>query len=176
MSRARVCWTWTDLLTASQIDAGALPVGEDVSDAVFLAVHQPVPFGRVSRERTALVSESDLLTTFGQAWDVNEPLLIFVTGDVGSGKSHMVRWLRSSIRERPDWHVVYIEKRNTSLTRVIQKVIEGLESPAISQVRLALLEASAEAQTLQQAQLRLISELRALMEFDESPTVRVRSI
>lgn len=175
MTGARRCWDWPDLLTATQIDAGATSVGDPKSDAVFLAVHQPVPFGRFSGERVSIVREHDLLVDFERDWEVNEPLLVFVTGDVGTGKSHMVRWLRSSIGDRPDWHVVYIEKRNTSLTRVIEKVIDGLESDSIRQIRAALHDARSEWQTLQQAQLRLLNELRVLVETDHATSVRVRS-
>lgn len=175
MSRLKPCWSWPDLQTASQIDAGALRVGDAVGDAVFLAVHQPVPFERLTERGSAPVREADLLAAFTDTAHLNEPLLVFVTGDKGSGKSHMVRWLRSAVGPRDDWHIVYIEKRNTSLTRVISKVIEGLDSPTIGRVRVALGEAATDSQSLEQATLRLVSELRALMEYDEAMVVRVRT-
>jgi hypothetical protein len=175
MTRARICWDWPALTEATQIDAGAMQVGDPRADAVFLAVHQPVPIGRITGELVSIVSEKDLLSEFVKVGDLNQPLLLFVTGDVGSGKSHMVRWLRSSIGERPNWHVVYVEKRNTSLTRVIEKIIEGLDSGPISQIRDALNDAGAESQTLEQAQLRLLNELRVLVQTDEAESVLGRS-
>ena len=60
----------------------------------------------------------------------NEPLLLFVTGEKGTGKSHLVRWLKSRLGSRPSWHVVYIEKRNTSLRRVMERILSGIDTPA----------------------------------------------
>lgn len=175
MSSAKICWDWQELLGVTQIDAGAMRVGDPISDAAFLAVHQPVPIGRKTRNKTSLVDETALLQAFNQEWNLDEPLLVFVTGDVGSGKSHMVRWLKSSIGNRSDRHIVYVEKRNTSLTRVIEKVIEGLESASITRIRSALNDVSAEAQTLEQAKIRLLNELRVLVETDPSTSLVVRT-
>ena len=48
-----------------------------------------------------------------------------MTGEKGTGKSHLVRWLKSRLGSRPSWHVVYIEKRNTSLRRVTERILAG---------------------------------------------------
>lgn len=176
MSKAKVCWDWDRLLNAAQVDVGALTVGDPKSDAVFLAVHESVPIKKGSGDIQQVVDEQELLATFTANRNVNEPLILLITGDVGSGKSHMVRWLNAAVGQRTDWHSVYISKRNTSLTRVIERVIDGLDSDTISKVRMALDDASSQIKTLEEATLRLVNEVRTLMKTDESDSLRIRAL
>src|SRR2546423_759262 len=131
MNARPICWQRPDIQFATQVDVGGLELDDPRADAVFLAIHQAVPIGRLqkagSTETAALVSEDDLLADFTRDLSSNEPHLLFVTGEPGTGKSHLVRWLRSSIADRPAWHIVYIEKRNTSLRKVIKRILEGID-------------------------------------------------
>ena len=79
----------------------------------------------------------DLLLT-----DPADPLIIPVVGQSGSGKSHLVRWLKASLT-KPDGrlHVVHIPKYETSLKRVIEKVIAGFHGSDFNEVRARLGEA-----------------------------------
>lgn len=169
-----ICWDLGEVQRASQIDVGSLKVGEPTDDAIFLAVHQPVPIGRLldSSGRSIPATEQELLSEFCATQNVNQSHLIFVTGDVGTGKSHMVRWLRSSIGDRPDWHVVYIEKRETSLKRVIERIIDGIDTEQTARIRMALADASGD-DTLEQAAFRLSTELLYLIRFELGETVDV---
>src|SRR5262249_46676362 len=54
-----------------------------------------------------------------------------ILGEAGTGKSHLIRWLYANIETTEDRHVVYIEKRGTSLREVIHKILEGLDRPGV---------------------------------------------
>src|SRR5262245_39896152 len=97
--------------------------------AVFAAVHRPMRIlqktVRTRHEEVGTpVSEwlvlKDLLGEDGDGRVVDDRV-IPITGDSGTGKSHLVRWLYEHIGDDPHRHVVYIEKRGTSLRRVIEK-------------------------------------------------------
>lgn len=169
-----ICWNLGEVQRASQIDVGSLKVGEPQDDAIFLAVHQTVPIARMMGASRGAVSatEQELLDKFCASGNVNQSHLIFVTGEVGTGKSHMVRWLRSSIGSRPDWHVVYVEKRETSLKRVIERIIDGIDTEHTARIRIALADASGD-DTLEQAAFRLSTELLYIIRFELGATVDV---
>jgi len=172
----RVCWDRAVVQYATQVDVGGLEIDDPHADAVFHAIHQPLPVRRirdVKSERTSGATENDVLKLFTQDLaSTNEPLLLFVTGQKGTGKSHMVRWLRSRINSRPDWHVVYIEKRNTSLKRVIEQILQGIESPKATQLRVALRQASIEITTDDEAMHALLAKLNQLVKYDRSTEIQ----
>ncbi len=63
--------------------------------------------------------------------DPTDDRIVPVVGESGTGKSHLIRWLDANIERSDDLHVVYIEKRGTSLKQVIHKILEGLDQPNI---------------------------------------------
>ena len=99
--------------------------------AVFAAVHRPMRILRKTvrtrhEEIGTIVAESDVLDDL--LGDDDQDRIIPITGESGTGKSHLIRWLANHITPDPRRHVVYIEKRGTSLRRVIEKILEGLDS------------------------------------------------
>ena len=142
MSANRVCWTRSAIDFATQVNVGGLELGDPRADAVFQAIHQALPVRRKVGDRTAGASEDDVLNEFTRRIDSNEPLLMFITGEKGTGKSHLVRWLKSRIGPRPTWHVVYIEKRNTSLRKVTERILDGIDTPKAEELRQTLARTS----------------------------------
>ena len=170
-----ICWSRPEIQLATQVDVGGLEVGDPIADAVFLAIHQAVPIGRLRKagdEKTvSLVEETDVLTDFTRPLTTNEPHLVFVTGRAGTGKSHLVRWLRSRIGERPDWHVIYVEKRNTSLRRIIEQILVGIDSPRARELKEILAQVESEIGSVGEAMLALLQKLEQLVRFDPAPSV-----
>lgn len=168
MSANRVCWSRAAIDFATQVDVGGLEADDPHSDAVFHAIHQSLPVNQESGGGRAQVSEDDVLRAFTRPINSNEPLLIFVTGQRGTGKSHLIRWLRSRLGVRPSWHIVYIEKRNTSLRRVTERILAGIDTPRAQEIREELARASSEIKSDEEAMNALLARLDQLVTFDQA--------
>jgi AAA ATPase domain len=163
-----VCWTRAAIDFATQVDVGGLDADDPHADAVFRAIHQSLPISQESGGGAAAVSEDDVLREFTRPITSNEPTLVFVTGEKGTGKSHLVRWLKSRLGTRPSWHVVYIEKRNTSLRRVTERILAGVDTPRAREIRAELDRASAEITSDEEAMNALLARLDQLVTFDQA--------
>ena len=167
------CWSNSEIQVAAQVDAGGLEFGDPSADAVFSAVHQTVPLARVAKGGAREpVTEAEVLADLCQPLVSNEPLIRFITGIAGRGKSHFVRWLRVNTPPRNDWHIVYIEKRNTSLRRIIEQVIDGIDAPSAASLRASLARAASRVTTVPEAMLGLLNHLHRLVEFDDAPVIQ----
>lgn len=173
MSGAPVCWTLPAIQNATQIDVGGLEIDDPLADSIFRAIHQPLPLFRdLPDGSTSSATERDVARTFTAGITSNEPLLLFITGAKGTGKSHLVRWLKSQVGSPSKWHVVYVEKRNTSLRRVIECVLEGIDTPASRELRRALEQASSEIRTEAEAMDALLMRLNHLVKYDSATELR----
>ena len=169
MSANRVCWSRAAIDFATQVDVGGLEVDDPRADAVFRAIHQSLPVRReLSDKQSIEVTEDDVLIAFTRPINSNEPRLIFVKGEKGTGKSHLVRWLKSRLGPRPGWHVVYIEKRNTSLRRVTEQILAGINTPKAEALRKELARASSEIGSDEEAMSALLARLDHLVTFDSA--------
>lgn len=171
MSANRVCWSRAAIDFATQVDVGGLDADDPHADAVFRAIHQSLPVSQESGGGQAPVSENDVLREFTRPITSNEPLLLFVTGEKGTGKSHLVRWLKSRMGSRPSWHVVYIEKRNTSLRRVTERILAGIDTPRAREIREELARASSEITSDEEAMSALLARLDQLVTFDQATQI-----
>lgn len=168
------CWDHNEIQVATQIDVGSLEFGDAVADAVFAAVHQAVPVARRSRVTSAEpieVSQDEVLADFCQPLTSNEPHLRFITGKAGTGKSHLVRWLKSKIPDNQLWQVIYIEKRNTSLRRIIEQILADIHTPAVDRLRQDLRAAATELTGREAAELALLNKLHQLLEHDKATEI-----
>ncbi|MFG2056894.1 hypothetical protein ACGFI9_23020 [Micromonospora sp. NPDC048930] len=167
------CWSRAEIQIAAQVDAGGLDFGDPVADAVFSAVHQSVPLARRTKAGVSQpVTEDDVMSDLCQPLNSNEPHIRFITGRVGTGKSHLVRWLRVHAPRRDDWHVVYIEKRNTSLRRIIECILDGIDTPAADNLRASLARAASRVTTVQEAMLALLNHMHRMVQFDDAPVIQ----
>lgn len=165
------CWSREEIQNVAQIDAGGLEF-DDTADAVLDAVHQKVPLARLSKDRQQQpVAETDVLADICQPIISNEPLIRFITGQTGTGKSHLVRWLRTKVPHNDQWHLVYIEKRNTSLRRIIEQILSGIETAAANTLRGSLARAATQIATTEEAMLAVLNQLHQLVAFDDAPTI-----
>lgn len=129
----RPCWSDEGARYALPFDAGS------VDDALFQAVHVPALITRLRfRGGTGegdTVVERDVLEDLlrGEA----SMRVAAVVGEVGTGKSHLVRWLHAELQRRRvgdstlgrRLHVVYIPKRKTTLRGVVERILEGQTGP-----------------------------------------------
>ena len=171
MSANRVCWSRAAIDFATQVDVGGLEVDDPRADALFRAIHQSLPVRRELNGHFTEVSESDVLRAFTRPITSNEPLLLFIKGEKGTGKSHLVRWLKSRLGERPGWHVVYIEKRNTSLRRVTERILDGINTPKAQALRQELARTSSEITSDEEAMNALLARLDQLVTFDPATEI-----
>lgn len=171
MSANRVCWSRAAIDFATQVDIGGLEVDDPRADVVFQAIHQSLPVFRERNGQLTEVSENDVLRAFTRQITSNEPLLLFVKGAKGTGKSHLVRWLKSRLGVRPGWHIVYIEKRNTSLRRVTERILAGIDTPKAEALRQELARASSEIASDEEAMSALLARLDQLVMFDPATEI-----
>jgi hypothetical protein len=170
------CWSRAEIQNAAQVDAGGLEFADDASDAVFNAVHQIVPLARLGEGRQEQpVTEDDVLEDICQQLNSNEPLIRFITGKVGTGKSHLVRWLATAVPSSDRWHRVYIEKRDTSLRRIIEQILAGIDTAAANSLRASLSHAATQVATVPEAMLAVLNQLHQMVEFDDAPVIAGQS-
>lgn len=151
-----VCWTEKGVLESTPRDAASLSPGH------FRAVHHPL---RLKRRRLevrsggALVDEDEIIRVLEGPLRPDGYLLVPVVGGSGTGKSHLVRWVFEHTRDRENWVVRYLAKNRTSIRRVIEIVIDGMQGPAVDSAREALASAPAHTESEQILAERLLDEL-----------------
>jgi hypothetical protein len=161
-----VCWTDEAVMASTPRDAASLEAGH------FQAVHHPLrlqqrPLGALTGG--TWVDESAIVRVLEGPLRPDGYLLIPVVGKSGTGKSHLVRWVADRTQDRDNWESRYLPKNRTSIRRVIEIVIEGLEGPAVEAAREALLSAPAQLESEQVLAERLLDEL-ALITSEVSAT------
>src|SRR4051812_39935188 len=123
---------------------------ESASDALFLAVHQPMrlqcaPYkdAQAVEELSTVKEEKDLLKAFVAKPPPSGTLILPIVGSSGIGKSHLVRWIDANLRRRKDKthrHIVRIPK-SASLKRVLELILEGLPPDRYGKLRRELTSA-----------------------------------
>jgi hypothetical protein len=118
---------------------------ETASEAVFLAIHQPMKLSRrlIGSQESEEKREQDLLEALLTNDLPSGTLLAPILGNSGVGKSHMIRWLDAHLRLREDGvkrHIVRIPK-SANLRRVLELILEGLPDERYGELRRQLLGA-----------------------------------
>src|SRR6185437_5993885 len=129
-----VCWS-SDTVTATIPTEAATP-----SKPVLLATHSPL---RITRQHggassvgsTDFVTEHQVLDEFLNAAPTNGVVVASVLGESGAGKSHLVRWIHANIAKQPRRHVIYLQKTETSLKDVIEKLLLKQRDPEFEEIR-----------------------------------------
>ena len=176
--RTKVCWKVDELPYIAAIDAGSGAEGGIEESAVFLATHQPqvlVQLPGFEAPSGQPVPEDTLLQHFTQAVG-DDPSITVLNGAVGSGKSHMVRWLHAKTDGIDGWHRVYVEKAATNLRRVLHTILEGMSGPVVNDLREKLASVSATASSLDEAKTLVAQQLAYRMQFPTAPDRELSSI
>ncbi|WP_280335143.1 protein DpdH [Nocardia wallacei] len=142
------------------------------SRAVFLATHAPLRLRRSqltggtrndakNLERTEdLVDENAVLSDFLDRQSDTGALLMPVVGGSGTGKSHLIRWVREQLEDTRERKIIYLEKGKTSLKAVIAELLADLESDKAADLRRAIgqLSSSVEPDALARRLINSIEE------------------
>ncbi|WP_330340133.1 protein DpdH [Streptomyces sp. NBC_00557] len=138
--RGMICWE--PAVAASTINTEAV----SPSRAVFLATHAPL---RIKRARIMggrelvlegdPISEQEVFEEFLALRPDSGALLMPIVGDSGSGKSHLVRWVREQFAAMEDGaddrEIIYLEKSKTSLKAVVSTLLAKAESDELTQLK-----------------------------------------
>lgn len=128
---------WTPAVAARTISTEAVAP----SSSVFFATHTPLTIhrnaadGRRSTTLGATVNEGDVLHDFLSRPTANGVLLMPIIGQSGTGKSHLVRWVREKIEPAESRHVIYLEKARTSLRTVVDRLLADVGGDEIELLR-----------------------------------------
>jgi hypothetical protein len=138
---------------------------ESTSDEIFLAVHSQYPltlrqttFSKNSGN-TALrwqVEPEQFLRDFLLEREDYQPQ-VAVLGDVGSGKSHFIHWLKVRIPSSPKRLLITVPKTGTSLRNVVKQLIDVLPPEEALRYREQFTSSTQTPQTTEMRRARLIS-------------------
>lgn len=110
---------------------------EVISNAAFLAVHQPMRlFRRSLTESNApqvSVTERMVLDALLTNHLPEGYVIVPIVGPSGVGKSHLIRWLGLHVTAETR-HVIPIPK-STSLRRILESILNGLAGPVYDEIR-----------------------------------------
>lgn len=155
-----VCWQEEAVLAATPRDAASL------LDGHFQAVHHPL---RLRRRRIderiggRWVAEKDIVAALCGSLRPDGYLFIPIVGGSGTGKSHLVRWVKDQTQSRAHWEARYLPKNRTGIRQAIEIIIRGLSGPKITEAREALEAAPAHTESDEILAERLLDELALLI-------------
>lgn len=152
------CWSHAEVGETMHREA-ATP-----SRAVLLATHQPPRIRRVTVTRAGsygsdeLVAQEDVLGAVMAEGD--KSLIVPVIGAPGTGKSHLVLWMKARLDDEnaPNRKIIYVPKGETSLSVVIERILDGRTGSPFDEMRAAVAKATRD-MSPEEAARRLRNEL-----------------
>jgi hypothetical protein len=128
MMRNVVCWD------SAQVRQVINPFAEHIPDSLFRAVHSDwnlkvgppkgTSFQEMIPSAYADMSPAAFLEDFLR--DDRQHVLAAILGDTGSGKSHLVHWMRLNLQKREYRMVLVVRKSGTSLRAIVEMIINEL--------------------------------------------------
>jgi hypothetical protein len=131
---------------------------------VLLATHQPPHITKVSIPTAGsypslgVISQDECLEAIMA--DRDPSLLAPIIGQPGTGKSHLVLWMKARLVQEsaPNRKIIYLPKGETSLSRVIEILLDGRTGGGFDKIRESVANASRQMTVKEQAD-RLRDEL-----------------
>ncbi|MFE2583253.1 protein DpdH [Streptomyces sp. NPDC059378] len=163
--------TWRGTLPAACWEAREAPAiipveAESTSDGVFLATHTSIPIVLRDRVESAVggtVVDEHSLRRAVEELPADQPI-IPILGKSGTGKSHLIRWLRINLKPNDATRLIFVPKHRMSLRGILELILEHATSERAAELRAKVAAASDAAADETTAQLRLRNELAVLVE------------
>ncbi len=155
-----VCWRDEAVLATTPRDAASL------DDGHFQAIHHPLRLRRRRLDQRSdgrWVKEQEVVEALKGALRPDGYLFIPIVGGSGTGKSHLVRWVRDQTEGVVNWESRYLPKNRTGIRRAVEIVIRGLAGKKIDEAREALTTAPAHSENDDVLAERLLDELAILV-------------
>ena len=154
-------------------------VKDDAADqfgSVFLATHYGAPVFKREIGQTVGGSQVDEDAVLRDLETVATSKFVMpIVGRAGVGKSHLVKWLHRRMvhKSKTDGtsetrHLVYIGREDTTLRRVVERILERLEGEAFSELRNDLNRAAEDLDEAQAPNL-LVYALAQRVQFETTP-------
>lgn len=154
------CWKAGEALRIMPVEA------ESTSDAVFLATHTSIPLMQRDHVASAtggrLSTEHDLLRAVREQ-PADQPI-IPILGKPGTGKSHLVRWLRIKLETTDATRLIFVPKHRMSLRGILDLILEHATGEHADELRAKVATAVDAASDEREARLRLRAALAILVE------------
>ncbi|RUP65544.1 hypothetical protein SSPNP10_24875 [Streptomyces sp. NP10] len=163
--------TWRGTLPAACWEAREAPAiipveAESTSNGVFLATHTSIPIVLRDRVESAVggtVVDEHSLRRAVEELPADQPI-IPILGKSGTGKSHLIRWLRINLKPNDATRLIFVPKHRMSLRGILELILEHATSERAAELRAKVAAASDAAADETTAQLRLRNELAVLVE------------
>ncbi|WP_406468321.1 protein DpdH [Streptomyces hirsutus] len=163
--------TWRGTLPAACWEAREAPAiipveAESTSNGVFLATHTSIPI--VLRDQVDSAIGGTVVDEHGLRHAVEElpadQPIIPILGKSGTGKSHLIRWLRINLKPNDSTRLIFVPKHRMSLRGILELILEHATSERAAELRAKVAAATDAAADETTAQLRLRNELAVLVE------------
>lgn len=154
------CWRADDAYAVINPDADALP------DHVFRAVHTDTPVQiRERPDRPATVVDSETLLRRFLA--PRDHVLVPVVGQSGTGKSHLVRWMRVRLPATASREVIFVPKAQTNLREIVRALVDRLPEAERAQFTAELQGANESLKGTVAQRTAILNELHTALQNDE---------
>ena len=121
------CWSAQSVAETVYSDIGLLT---ENADALFLAAHSPIELEHRRGAELGLATSGEAKVLEALTSRIGIPdknTLVAVTGDSGSGKSHVVRWVRAHLPDdEAKYRLLYVPRAVQTLRELLRRIIEGL--------------------------------------------------
>ena len=164
-----VCWQNEAVRATAPRDAASL------GDGHFQAVHHPLRLRRrrvEARSGGRWVNEQEIIVALQGRLRPDGYLLLPIVGGSGTGKSHLVRWVKGQTEDTPNWESRYLPKNRTGLRQAIDIITRGLSGSDITSAREALEAAPVQADNDDVLAERLLDELAIIVSCVEEIPVK----
>ena len=167
-----LCWDKSSVLDIIPVEAESPP------DSVFEATHSNLAiYRRSSLENNDgdIVQEGELLAAVN-AQPADLPI-IPILGNSGTGKSHLVRWLRMRLQDqdhaRANRRVIFVPKHKMSLRAILDLILDQADSIEADEFRQRVHDATDQLASEKDARNRLRAVLSYLLAESPSRTIQM---